>query len=121
MKTIEEIADDIINHSKGSFSIARTDEYEALSKLDQSKVDDLVGEEIQPCGSCGWYWHNDSMERSIEFDEEVCPSCADNERDAAEEEEEGWCGNCGGLHYVHELNREGHCEECDEALEDEDE
>lgn len=87
-KTITEIVDEIIDASDGAFSIAVTEAYEALEYVKQLEVDDLVGEEIQPCGSCGWHWHVGSMEESLEWEEDVCYKCADTERMEAEDEDE---------------------------------
>ena len=64
-----------------------SEKYEELEPSEQSEVDDLVSEQIQPCGSCGWHWHIDSMEESIEFEEIVCFKCAEDERDILEEDD----------------------------------
>ena len=120
-KTLISIEDEIISSSEGAFSIAVTDDYEALSSIEQSEVDDIVGEQIQPCGSCGWNWHVDSLETSLEWDEDVCYSCADTERrDAEEEENEAECGRCGETNDFGQMNIiEGeyvcvNCENCED-------
>ena len=93
-KTLTEIADEIIVNSEGAFSIALTEEYEDLDLNAQTEVDDLVGEQIQSCGCCGWYWHVDSMEESSQFDELICYKCVDDEFLKKEIQTEGKSGNC---------------------------
>lgn len=109
------IANEIIEGSDSSFSLGYSEEYQKLDTKEQSEVNELVEEQIQSCGSCGWFFHVDTMEASIEFDAEVCWKCAGAEL----QEEEGDCQGCGNLHYVTELSRNGMCDDC-EAWEEED-
>jgi formylmethanofuran dehydrogenase subunit E len=80
---LEEIAQDIIDGSNGSFYMEWGDDFEFLNKADQAKVEDMVHEEISNCAGCGWHWSKDSME-NIDGDE-LCYKCAE---DAANEEDE---------------------------------
>ena len=86
--TIEEIADDIIAMSDGSFSIYWGEDFDALSESDQRKVEDMVHEEISNCDCCGWNFNNQSMEIGALTDGWLCYQCAQAEQEEAEEEEE---------------------------------
>ena len=76
MKSLEEIASEIIEYSDGSYYKATTDEYNALSATDKQKVDELVWEEIYCCDDCGWFHHIDHMDNFPEEGATVCYSCA---------------------------------------------
>jgi len=82
--TLEEIAQDIIAGSDGSFYMEWSDDYDNLNDADRSKVEDMVWKEIQTCDCCGWHWHVDHLEQID--GESVCWKCADDIH-AAEYEE----------------------------------
>lgn len=83
--TIVEIAEDIIAFADGSYSIDWGNDYDNLSKEDQTKVLDMVYAEVACCDECGWHFHKDNLE---EYDGEcICRTCA-NARDLELEEED---------------------------------
>lgn len=84
MKSLEEIAEDIISYSDGAFHIQHTEEYEALTAEDRAKVDGMVYEDIQSCDACGWNFHYDSLSQ-IETGEQFCWRCYE---DSLEDEDE---------------------------------
>jgi len=84
--TLEEIAQDIIDGSDGSFYMEWGDDIEQLSDSDRSKVEDMVWEEISSCDGCGWHFHVDHMEHFGDTGETLCWKCADDIH-AAEYEE----------------------------------
>jgi hypothetical protein len=57
------IADEIVGLSDGSFHMAYTDEYGALTPEEQAAVDDIVYTEIGNCEACGWHGTYDNMEQ----------------------------------------------------------
>lgn len=78
MDKLEEIAAEIISYSDGAYQIAYTEEYEALSAEDRTRVNDLVFAEIGSCDCCGWDFHVDSMEHFPDAGETLCWQCAAN-------------------------------------------
>lgn len=85
---LDKIAQEIIDYSDGSFNKAVIEDYEDLNVTQQNEVDDIVDKEISTCGNCGWFFRTDSLEASVEFDEQICWQCADTERQEAELEED---------------------------------
>lgn len=84
--TLEEIANDIIGGSDGSFYIEWGEDIENLSDEDRTKVEDMVTEEIRTCDCCGWYWHVDHLEHID--GESVCWKCEEDIRAEQEDEED---------------------------------
>lgn len=91
MKTEEELvkmAEDIAGNSDGSYHIEWGEEYDALEANQRQKVEDMVWDQIQSCGSCGWNFIIDSMVDSKHFDGElVCWRCSEDESYDPEEDE----------------------------------
>lgn len=83
---LEEIAQDIIAGSDGSFYMEWGDDIERLNDADRSKVEDMVWEEIDNCASCGWPWHVDHLEQVN--GESVCWKCADELENEEEDDED---------------------------------
>lgn len=83
--TIEEIAQDIINGSDGSFYLEWSEDYENLDAADRAIVEDMVHEEISSCDVCGWYFRSSDM--SNIDGQLVCYKC---EEDIQEEEEDNY-------------------------------
>jgi len=88
VKSLEEIAEEIISDSDGSFNVEWGEEYSALSIEDQSKIDSLVWDAIASCGHCGWHWHVDNLESHELSSEPVCHHCQDLLDMELEEQEE---------------------------------
>ena len=86
--TLEEIANEIIGWSDGSFYIEWGDDFQKLDEPDRSKVEDMVNEEIASCDCCGWHWHVESMENFIDTGDNLCWKCAEDRREEEEEEED---------------------------------
>lgn len=86
--TLEEIAQDIIAWSDGSFCIDWGEDFDNLSLDDQCKVEDMVLEEIGSCDGCGWHSHVTNLESYPDTGESLCGRCA-SERDDEEEEDDG--------------------------------
>lgn len=84
--TLEEIAQDIIDWSDGSFYIEWGDDIDQLSDADHSKVEEMVYAEIGCCDGCGWHFHVDNLEQ-VE-DETLCRKCAEDARNNEEDEDE---------------------------------
>jgi hypothetical protein len=85
--TLEEIAQEIIEGSDGSFYVEWGDDFEKLDKPDRSKVEEMVWDEIASCEDCGWHFHVESLEQHIDSGDNLCWKCA-NDREEAESEEE---------------------------------
>lgn len=75
---IEQIADDIIGYSDGSFNRYHPEEYDELTLEEQKAVDDTVNLEIAACAVCGWNWHVNNLEHSEKLGEAVCHYCWDD-------------------------------------------
>lgn len=84
--TLDEIAQDIIDGSNGSFYMEWGDDIEQLSDSDRSKVEDIVWQEISNCDSCGWHFHHEDMENVD--GENLCWKCAEDAMDNDEEDED---------------------------------
>lgn len=76
--TLEEIAQDIIGWSSGSFYMEWGEDFEQLEEPARSQVEDMVNEEIASCDCCGWNWHVESMEHFDDTGESLCWKCADD-------------------------------------------
>lgn len=85
--TLEEIANDIIAGSDGSFYMEWGDDFAQLEEPARSQVEDMVWEEIASCGDCGWHFHVDSMEQHLDSGDMLCWKCA-NDREEEESEED---------------------------------
>lgn len=84
--TLEEIAQDIIASSDGSFYMEWGDNIEQLSDSDRSKVEDMVWEEIAACDCCGRHFQITHLENIDGQD--VCYQCADDLEEEDEEDED---------------------------------
>lgn len=84
--TLEEIAQDIIAGSDGSFYMGWGEDIERLGESDRAKVEEMVWEEIDTCYSCGWHWHITNLE-NIDG-QNLCYQCADDLEEEDEEEDE---------------------------------
>jgi len=84
--TLEEIAQDIIAGSDGSFYMEWGEDIERLNDADRSKVEEMVWEEIDNCACCGWHWHVDHLEQVD--GESVCWKCAEDYENEAEGDED---------------------------------
>lgn len=82
---IEKIANEIVGYSDGAWTIAWSEEYEALTQQEQQKVSDLVFEQIGDCYGCGWNFMYDSLETD-EHGECYCWRCYEDK--LAEDDEE---------------------------------
>jgi hypothetical protein len=85
VKTIDEIAQEIIDGSDGSFNVEWGEDYSALPLYKQAQVEEIVWQEIASCDGCGWHFHVDNLEQHIASGDCLCWHCA-NDR---EEENEG--------------------------------
>ncbi len=86
--SIDEIAEDIITMSDGSFYLEWGDDYAALSLEDQAKVENIVWMEIDSCACCGWHFNNNHLSSHDNADGLVCDSCYNDLEDEREENEE---------------------------------
>lgn len=86
--SIDEIAEDIITMSDGSFYVEWGQDYAELSLDDQAKVEEIVWQEIDSCACCGWHFNNNHLSSHDNADGQVCDSCYNDLEEAAEEEEE---------------------------------
>lgn len=84
--TLEEIAQDIIAGSDGSFYMEWGEDIEHLSDAHRSIVEDMVWTEIHTCDSCGWHWHVDHLEHVN--GESVCWKCAEDYENEEEDDED---------------------------------
>ena len=83
---LEEIAEDIIGYSDGSFGIEWGEDFERLSAEDKQTVHDMVYEQIADCNHCGWHWSVDNLE---EVDGECyCWRCYEDVIEREEEEQD---------------------------------
>lgn len=85
---IEQIADDIIGYSDGSFNMYQPEEYDTLTAEEKHAVDEIVNNEIWQCAICGWNWHVNNLEHSPRLGESVCHYCWDDAEHNEEEEDE---------------------------------
>lgn len=76
--TLEEIAQDIIAGSDGSFYMEWGDDFARLEEPARSQVEDMVNEAIASCDCCGWNWHVESMEHFDDTGDTLCWKCADD-------------------------------------------
>jgi hypothetical protein len=86
--SIDEIAEDIITMSDGSFYVEWGEDYSALSLDDQAKVEEIVWQEIDSCACCGWHFNNNHLSSHDNADGQVCDSCYNDLEEAEEDEEE---------------------------------
>jgi hypothetical protein len=86
--TLEEIANEIIAGSDGSFYMEWGDHFERLEEPARSQVEDMVNEAITSCDGCGWHWHVESMEHFDDSGETLCYKCADDRYNEEEEDED---------------------------------
>ena len=84
--TWQEIAQDIIAGSDGSFYLELGEDIEHLSDEDREKALEMVWEEIDTCYSCGWHWHVDHLEQVD--GESVCWKCAEDLENEEEDDED---------------------------------
>ena len=84
--TLEEIAQDIIAGSDGSFYLEWGEDIERLSDADRSKVVDMVWQEIENCDCCGWHFHVTNLE-NIDG-QNLCYQCADDLEEEDDEDED---------------------------------
>lgn len=84
--TLDEIAQEIIESSDGSFYMEWGDDIEQLSDADRDKVEEMVREEISSCDCCGWHFHADNLEQVD--GENLCWKCAEDVRNEDDEGEE---------------------------------
>jgi hypothetical protein len=73
--SIEEIADEVIRMSDGSFYVEWGEDYSALSLDNQAKVEEIVWQEIDSCACCGWHFNVNSMSGHDDAEGLVCDSC----------------------------------------------
>jgi hypothetical protein len=86
--SVEEIADDIIGYSDGSFDIGWSEDYEKLSYEDRTAVETLVHNAISNCDCCGWHFRTEDMETYVDSGELLCYRCAEDRENELEEDEE---------------------------------
>lgn len=86
--SIEEIAEDIISFSDGSFYVEWGEDYSALSLDDQAKVEEIVWQEIDSCACCGWHFNVNSLSGHDDADGQVCNSCYNDLDEQANENED---------------------------------
>lgn len=84
--SLDEIAEDIITSSNGSFYMEWGDDINNLSDEDRRKVEDMVHEAISTCDCCGWHFHTDDMDDVN--GEYLCWKCAEDVENNDEDEEE---------------------------------
>lgn len=84
--SLDEIAEDIITSSNGSFYMEWGDDINNLSDEDRRKVEDMVHAEISTCDCCGWHFHTDDMDNVN--DEYLCWKCAEDAENNDEDEED---------------------------------
>lgn len=84
--TLEEIAQEIIDGSDGSFHVEWGEDFEQLEEPARSQVEAMVWEEISNCDCCGWHFHVDHLEQIN--GEMVCWKCEDDVRAEEEDEED---------------------------------
>lgn len=85
--TLEEIANEIIAGSDGSFYLDWGDDFERLEEPARTQVEDMVNEAITSCDCCGWHWSTESMEHFEDSGETLCWKCADDRLTEEEEDE----------------------------------
>ncbi len=86
--TLEEIANEIIAGSYGSFYLDWGDDFERLEEPARTQVEDMVNEAITSCDCCGWHcWNVESMEYFDDSGETLCYKCADDRLTEEEEDE----------------------------------
>lgn len=83
---VEEIVDQIVTYSDGTFDIQWTEEFEKLSEEDQEKAEALVHEALGNCDMCGWTWARDNLEYHESTAQEYCWKCYST---VEEDEDEG--------------------------------
>ena len=81
--SVEEVAEEIIGSSEGSFYIEWGDDFQQMDAAKQAEVENIVFERLSSCEGCGWHWANENLEDIN--GEALCFSCA---QDAIDEEEE---------------------------------
>jgi len=86
--SIDDIAEDIITMSDGSFYVEWGEDYSTLSLEDQAKVEEIVWQEIDSCACCGWHFNNNNLSSHDNAEGQVCYSCYNDLEDGAEEDEE---------------------------------
>ena len=84
--TLDEIAQEIIGNSDGSFYMEWGDDIERLSDSDRSKVEDMVWRDIGNCDHCGWHFAVESLENVD--GENLCWRCAEDAHNNEDEEDE---------------------------------
>lgn len=82
--TLDEIAQEIIESSDGSFYMEWGDDIDQLSDADHAKVEEMVYQEIGCCDECGWHFHADNLEH-VEG-ENLCWKCAEDVHNDDEDE-----------------------------------
>lgn len=86
--SIEEIAEEVIMMSDGSFHVEWGDDYSALSLDDQAKVEEIVWQEIDSCSCCGWHFNVNHLGSHDDADGQVCDSCYNDLEEQANEDED---------------------------------
>ena len=87
VKSVDEIAQEIIDGSEGSYNVEWGEDFAALDFADRERVEAMVWEEIESCDGCGWHFHVDSLEQHVDSGESLCWRCT-NDREEEENESE---------------------------------
>lgn len=83
---LETLAAEIAYNNDGSFHLEFGEEYEALTKEEQSIVFDLVWEDLANCDECGWHFLQDNLEVDKATGDCLCWQCHSQREDEEEEE-----------------------------------
>lgn len=86
--TLDEIAQDIISGSDGSYYITWGEDFERLAEADRERVEAMVWEEIASCDGCGWHFHLNNLEQHIDSGDSVCWRCDSDREEENESEDE---------------------------------
>ena len=81
------MAEEIIGYADGSFHLYYPEEYHELTLEEQTKVEELVFEEVGNCEICGWNWTYNHMEQH-ERHGWLCCHCESNLEDDEDESDE---------------------------------
>jgi len=81
------MAEEIISYADGCFHLDYPEEYHELTLEEQSKVDELVYEQIGNCDLCGWNFNYENLE-TVDGHGELCWACASSVEDEDESDED---------------------------------
>lgn len=84
---LEEIAQEIIGWSDGSYNVEWGEDFDALEFGDRARVEAMVWEEIASCDGCGWHFRVDSIEEHVDSGDMLCYKCAEDRENESEEDE----------------------------------